>query len=571
MRTLALAPALALALALALACSSSERKEPVAPPAPIQTPPPPVETPAPAPVVLAAVGDACETETMFGQGTCAEGQNCVPFPGGYCTQACAFEDCPSGSVCTESPRAGDACLVTCSSDDDCRAQQGYLCDPDWKACVVPGFLTPKPPSCPSIAAPAKKSWSPAVQISTPAGPGKYHFEPAAGLTPDGSIAALYITNGIRTTATKSPFPNVLATSVVKADGSVVADMPLASSSENHFDPWIARDRSGLLHAVWLGFDGGMAPEKNMRIGYATTRDGITWSEPRAAHRPEDCPNAAPGCFDKPMIAIGPRHDKRRQDAIYVFYFSGARGGLVVTRSIDGGETFAASVLIDEAAYADAEVDSKGHVHVVYAASRSRQLSSPDGQVRYRSSADGGATFTEPVEVSATDQSIPFYFSNPQVIPDPRRKRVSVVYPAGDASGKWDIFLATTTDEGKTWRRTVVNDDESCASHMIPTGVLEPRTGDVHLAWAENRGGVGRIVAAVCNPRKLGCAANEQVSDADFAAYSFVRHGPRWLGEYFSVIPDPAGKKLHAVWTQPVDEDGRAVARIFYAARPLATR
>ena len=29
--------------------------------------------------------------------------------------------------------------------------------------------------------------------------------------------------------------------------------------------------------------------------------------------------------------------------------------------------------------------------------------------------------------------------------------------------------------------------------MVPTATLDPRSGDLHVAWAENRGGEGRIV------------------------------------------------------------------------------
>lgn len=515
-----------------------------------------------------AIGSECTSKVMFGPGTCGEGRACMPAPGGYCSAPCSFEDCPSNSRCASGPRAGDLCMASCETDADCRAKMGYGCDPGWKVCTLPGLLGPIPPSCPDIAAPARASWSTPVQISTSKGPGKYNFEPAAALTNDGAIATLYITNGVRTTATKSPFPNVLAASVVAADGSVSSDLKFTSANENHFDPWVARDRTGLIHAVWLGFDGGMAPEKNMKIGYSTTMDGVTWSAARSAHWVEDCPEGVDGCMDKPMIAIGPRHDSRKKDAIYVAYYSNPGGGMMLTRSIDGGKSFEKSVRVADAAYGDMEVDSRGVIHIVYAHSSPKEFTSREGRIKYQTSKDGGKTFAAAVDVSAPDEGIPFYFSNPQIAPDPARKRISVVYPTGDETGKWHIMFATSRDSGKTWKRVKANDDAPCANHMTPTAVLDAKTGAVHAAWLENRGGAGRVVATVCDAKKTTCSANEQVSSTDFAAYSFARHSPKWIGEYFSLVPDAKRKKLHAVWTQPVDEDGRAVARVFWASRDL---
>ena len=59
-----------------------------------------------------------------------------------------------------------------------------------------------------------------------------------------------------------------------------------------------------------------------------------------------------------------------------------------------------------------------------------------------------------------------------------------------------------------------------------------------------------------------------INDVPFAALSTERHGAKWIGEYESLIVDDKRRILHAVWTEPVDEGGKAIARIFHATAKL---
>ena len=54
----------------------------------------------------------------------------------------------------------------------------------------------------------------------------------------------------------------------------------------------------------------------------------------------------------------------------------------------------------------------------------------------------------------------------------------------------------------------------------------------------------------------------------FAALSTERHGSKWIGEYETLVVDDKRRVLHALWTQPVLENGRPIARIFHAAAKL---
>lgn len=516
-------------------------------------------------------GSACTPSDTDLAGTCETGLVCMPqAPGGYCLSFCGptGSACGDGGVCTESSRAGNLCLASCTADTDCRTDQGYICDPVWHACSLPGLLAVKPPACDGTAAPPRGAFGRSERLSSSASPGIYNFEPSAVVLPDGSLVALY------GTGTRLGEPNQLAVARIGADGTRTLDVPFPADREDHFDPWLAVDKAGTIHAVWLGFDGGHAPERNMTVGHATSTDGgATWSAPGVALDVDtDCPAGALGCVDKPMIAIGPDVGAGggKREVVYVAYFSEVTEGMRVRASRDGGATWSSSVAAHPGAYGDLEVDAAGTVHVVAVeGAPGPALTSTDARVSYAASTDGGKTFSSPVSVSADGEPIPFFFSNPTLAIDAGKKttRLYVAYPTGTPDGAWDIRLATSTDGGATWSRITVNDDAHCASHMVPEIVVDPRTHKLHITWLDGRAG-GRLAHAVCAPGGKTCSPSESISDQPFAAYSYLRQGAAWLGEYYGLALDPKRKLLHAIWTQPVLENGAAISRILHAQASL---
>jgi len=139
-----------------------------------------------------------------------------------------------------------------------------------------------------------------------------------------------------------------------------------------------------------------------------------------------------------------------------------------------------------------------------------------------------------------------------------------VYPAGSPDGRWEIILATSVDGGATWKRTTVNDDGPCASHMLPTATVDPQ-GRIHVMWIENRSGMGSVAYTVCQPNATKCSPNEIINDQPFAAYGFARHSSKSVGDGNALIYDAKRKMIHAVWTQPVDEGGNPVSRVFVSS------
>jgi hypothetical protein len=508
-------------------------------------PPPPPDA------AVAAVPDASPPPPR-GRGAACNGECdgtllCAPLPGGYCTSFCGVTGSACDGTCVETVRAGEVCLARCDTDADCRTGEGYVCEQH--ACTLPSFAAITPKTCKGTGA-RDAAFGASEPWSTAASPGVYDFEPAATLLPDGSVVAMYITRGAQFEG------NALGVSTTKQK-----DQAFKTAKQSHFDPWLARDRAGTVHAVWYGFDGR---DQNGEIGYATTKDGVTWSAPEVVHDAADCKDADGGeCLDKPMIATGPDPKARAKDIVYILY-SSADAGLRVRAMRAGklGPTTTATAGI----YGTAAVGADGKLHIATVNGGPHGgFGSADQKVEYTVSADGAASFAPPVTVSGPGEMIPFFFSNPAIAVDDARHWIYVAYARGGRDAVWDIVIAASKDGGKTWKRTAIGD--GCAIHMVPNIAIDPRTGTLHLAYYDSEG-TPRFAHATCTPGAAKCTVKGAINSVPFAALSTERHGSKWLGEYESLVIDAKRRVLHAVWTQPVDESGKAIARIFHAAAKL---
>ena len=444
----------------------------------------------------------------------------------------------------------------CNSDKDCRKEEGYVCDTTHKACTLPGFGVVEAKVCKTKSATRDAAFGASELWTTSAAPGIYQVEPSAVLTADGGVVAIYMTRG------KTLDANVLGVSRVDGKGEKTLDSPLKSERANHFDPWIARDRSGKLYAVWLGFD---TQESHQEIALATSTDnGATWSSPMTVHEPGDCQEGTRDCLDKPMVVIG-NEPKGKGEIVYVMY-SGGEIGLRVRASKDGGKTFGPPVTALAGIYGNAVVAPDGKLHIVTLNSGPRgAYGSADAKVEYAVSADGGATFSKPVKISAPDEMLPFFFSNASIAVDSKRKWIYIAYVRGGGDGKWDIMLATSKN-GAKWKRTRLAGD-SCAIHMVPNVALDAKTGTLHVAYYDTEG-ERRFAHASCVAGGTKCKVLGAINSQPFAALSTVRHSSKWLGEYQSLLVDDKRRVLHAVWSQTVDESGKPITRVFHASAKL---
>jgi hypothetical protein len=476
---------------------------------------------------------------------------CAPLPGGYCTSPCGVVGAACDGACIETGRAGELCMKPCARDADCRADEGYVCDPVWHACALPNMAAIVPKQCPGD---GKRDAAFGDQQAL----GALHafdFEPTSALADDGSLVTFFIArDGIFA-------GNPLG--VATAAGAKEFTAPKTT----HFDPWLARDAKGTLYAIWYGFNGR---DQDGEIAMALSSDrGATWSEPAVVHDPADCKPEDFGCFDKPMIAIGPMPMRLKGEALYVMY-SAADAGLRVRASHDGGKTFGKTATALAGIYGNAAVGSDGRLHVVTLnGGPMGAFGSAQQKIEYTESADGGATFAKALTVSVRDEVLPFFFSNPSLAVDDRRKWLYVAYARGGRDASWDIVLAATKDGGKTWVRQTLGD--GCAIHMVPNLALDPTTGTLHVAYYDSQGAPGRFVHATCGAGLAKCTVAGAINSQPFAALSTVRHGAKWVGEYETLLVDDKRRTLHAAWSQPVAEGDKIVARIFHATAKLPAR
>ncbi|MEJ7599306.1 MAG: sialidase family protein [Kofleriaceae bacterium] len=504
--------------------------------------------------MTSALGAACSPQTG-----CATGMLCMPMPGGYCTAPCGVTGSACDGACVEHPRAGELCMAKCTTDADCRTDEGYACDPLRKACMMPNSGTILPKACPGLAGYGRNpAFAPSVALSTSQAAGRYQFEPSAVVTDDGGLVALYIT-GARITD-----GNTLGLARVDAIGRASPDLPFATGKPSNFDPWLARGANGTLYATWLGFEGR---GERQEIGLARSTDrGVTWSPPLAVHEPADCPPGERDCLDKPMVITGPDPRLRTKELVYVAY---AAHGLRVRASRDGGRTFGPAATALAGVYGNWVTGEDGTLHIVTLnGGLHGAYGSADHAIEYTASTDGAATFAKPARVSRYDEMLPFLFSNPSIALDDRRGWLYIAYTRGGRDAKWDLVIAASKDRGKTWKRTRIGDDPPCSIHMVPNLALDPTTGSLHVAWYDHRGERPRFAHAICTPGAAKCAQQGRIDDQPFAALSTVRHAAKWIGEYQTLAIDDKRRTLHAVWTQTVDEAGQIVARVFHAKAKL---
>lgn len=456
---------------------------------------------------------------------------------------------------------GDLCMKRCDADAQCRTQEGYVCDPQWHACTLPNLASIVPAVCPaSPAAPVQDTaFAPSQRWSGDALAAFYQESPSAILGEDGGVTALYESH--ETMLPAAP----LALSRSDGKGVTTLEQQLAPAGSLELDPRLARDRTGTLYAAWLDTS---IETRARQIALATSTDrGATWSTATGVHAPDDCAQDDADCLGEPMLAIGPDPRKPAADVVYVLYAT-KRGGLRVRASRDRGATFSPAVTAATGGHGNAVVASTGTLHVVTLdGSPGGGFGSAQHAIEYTSSSDGGATFRPPVAVSGFQETLPFFFSNPSIAVDTARKRVYVAYVRGGRDAKWEVVLAVSKDAGATWRRQQVAGD-GCAIHMVPSLAVDPSTGAVHLAYYDTEGGPGRFVHVRCASGGAKCKILGAINTVPFATLTTARGNRTSIGDRASLLVDGKRRVLHAVWTQPIDEAGAKVSRIFHSSAKL---
>ncbi len=293
----------------------------------------------------------------------------MPLPGGACASSCEACD---GGTCVETGTLGSVCLASCTSNEDCRADEGYVCDRVWHACSIPNLAAIVAKTCPGT-----------DKRDLAFGASELAIAPPAPITPS---AMLVKTATTRFAAWRDAEAIELASStddvtwsekrdVTADDGSELGAPFLAANTSMLYAMYGAADHGlrvrashdagatfvttvtplggtlgnaviddvGALHIVTLnGTALGGYGSAQQKIEYTVSRDqGATFSSPIIVSGGDE---RLPTYFANPSVAV----DSRRK-WLYVAYLRGGRDAvwdLVVAASKDGGKTWKRTAIGD---------------------------------------------------------------------------------------------------------------------------------------------------------------------------------------------------------------------------------
>ncbi len=334
---------------------------------------------------------------------------------------------------------------------------------------------------------------------------------------------------------------------VSHDGgrTFTAPSPLTINSAVQFDPQVKINSAGVVFVSYLrGKD---------TVVQRSDDHGGTWSAPVAVNA--DVKN---GITDKDGLAV-------QGDDVYVGYSIAQK--FFVSSSHDGGRTFT-TVQINQNTLGwplngGATVASDGTVYMVWElVHKSGQAQGPQDIVVTKSS-DKGASWT----ISSVDTGLPpgpacptscgwDYLGTGASVSADLGGNVYVTYngPLTD-NGPPFIWYKTSTDGGTTWSsRIMLNADGTSAFHVF-SGVDAGATGDVRVAWMDNRTGAYNVWYRSSADGGQTWSAEVKVSQ-DRTGYPYVTaQGFAFpYGDYITLALDSKGH-VHVAWGEGPNWNG----------------
>jgi hypothetical protein len=499
------------------------------------------------------VGTACtgSTPSMLSQGTCTVGQICLPaevgFVGGYCTVDCTQTGlCPPDSLCVNAG-GPSFCFLSCQSTNSCRAPDYDcllgICQPiDNGSSVTPG--TNQGMACvrPVLDPPGTGSlFGPSVKVSESAPANRIAAECEVAVDPrNHHVAIAYNDFEITTQFSK------IGVAVSDDDGlsfrpplqlpiDRAVDMNTAQS-----DPVVVADVNGNFYISWIGLDPGPMGPSNMNVYVARSSDGgHTFAIANATL-------GSPGLYDKPWLSVSPLDSSLlltwtdiQLDEIHLALSStGAFWSVPFTLSEPRS-------VARNLAQSTIAADGRGFITWFEIGPTQQSFGSRDNAVYLqRFSAANGFDGLNVRVTGGTDSPA---FDDPSIAVF--GQNVYVGFISGDATGAWDVRVATSTDGGSHFSASVkVNDDPVCATHFHHQIAVDGM-GHVHALWYDNRYLTGNVFHAVSPPAAPGTALHfgpsSFVNDTAFTFYT-RRDVPGWLGDYLGVAI--VGSSIYASWT-----------------------
>lgn len=230
-----------------------------------------------------------------------------------------------------------------------------------------------------------------------------------------------------------------------------------------FSPRVAVDSNEQVNVVW-----GDTLEARKRVVFLRSLDqGATFSDP------VDISRSSGEAFE-PEIAVD------KNDAINVAWEDTATGtsAIMFARSTDGGDSFSEPLRVSSpdarANEANIASDSLGNIHVVWVGESGDTL-----QAFYARSTDGGATFSEPLNIS----NVPGADIHKLVVTT-FNEMVYVGYN-NEAGNSRQVFLVKSKDSGVTFSEPVrvSNADRTKGRAHSPAMAVDGE-GLLHIVWID---------------------------------------------------------------------------------------
>jgi hypothetical protein len=353
------------------------------------------------------------------------------------------------------------------------------------------------------------------------------------------------------------------------------------TSTFRFDPTVAFDDDG---NVYVGYGARTANPTggNQRVVVVCRSTDGGASYPRCTNISTTADIGTLPGNDKWHLATGPDPSSPSQQNVYIAWTqniteaTGLDQRIVVSRSIDGGATFSAPVIINDPSiagsrsgnlFADPAVGPLGELYVAW-----HDIDA--GQVWIDRSFDGGLTFG--TDVLVTNSTAGFKTSIPAqpdrgvgVMPTidtdrsggPYDGRIYLAYSDLGAGGGADfnVLVMSSSDGGVTWTAPViVHDDGGTNSQFLPWLDVDQQTGQVVSVWYDARNDVNNkkveVFLAASDDGGVTWRPNVLVSDSP--SDMSVDNSSRYLGNFLEYIGVASlGGTAFPVWADNSESGG----------------
>jgi cysteine-rich repeat protein len=321
-----------------------------------------------------------------------------------------------------------------------------------------------------------------------------------------------------------------------------------------FDPTVAFDEDG---NVYVGYGVGLGTQTAVVVA-TSTDGGQTYTQFTVVANNANPPLAIGN--DKWHLATGPEPGNPTNQMVCIAWTqnvqeTGVDQRIVASCSTDGGATFAAPTIVNDASnagtslgnlFADPAIGPNGELYVAW----NNVLS---GQVFVDVSLNAGTTFgvDNLVTTSGTGfkTSIPpqpdrGVFVGPTLDVDrtggPLNGRLYITYTDLGAGGlpNTDVFVQFSTDGGVNWSaRTPVNDDAGTNSQFLPWLDVDQETGTVAVVWydARNDGNNKKVETFMAVSIDGGNSFQPNMLVSDGQSDQSMDNAARWGNNYLEYI------------------------------------